>query len=126
MAEKRQNRYPPPFSLRLSDEQRAQLEKAAAGMSLGEYVRSRLFNGDVPVRRTRCKFPVKDHQTLGQLLGQLGRSRLSNNLNQLAKASNSGSLPLTPETEAALRRACAEIHQMRQDLISALGLDAGG
>jgi hypothetical protein len=51
----------------------------------------------------------------------LGESRLANNLNQLAKSANTGSLPVTPETEKALREASAEIHQMRAMLMRALG-----
>ena len=123
MADERKT-YPPPFSLRLTFGERAALEKAAAGMSLGAYIRSRLFVGNLPPRRTRGKFPVKDHTALGKVLGELGRSRLANNLNQLARAANSGSLPVTPDTEAELRRACAEVRQIRADLISALGLTA--
>ena len=71
----------PPFSLRLTPEERAQLEIDAAVMSLGAYIRSRLFDSSVPKRRTRNKYPVKDHQELAKVLGEMGRSRLANNLN---------------------------------------------
>lgn len=100
----KRSKYPPPFSLRLTFEERAALEKAAAGMPLGAYIRSRLFDGRIPQRRTRGKFPVKDHAALGQVLGQLGKSRPANNLNQLARAANTGSLPVTPDTECSGRR----------------------
>lgn len=115
-----------PFSLRLTFEERSELEKAAAGMSLGEYVRSRLFDGTELPRRTRGKFPVKDHRELAQLLALLGQSRLSSNLNQLARAANSGTLPVTPDVEANLKRACEEIREMRSHLIKALGLEPTG
>ncbi|MEJ7926700.1 hypothetical protein WG908_08030 [Sphingobium sp. AN641] len=55
----------------------------------------------------------------------LGQSRLSSNVNQLAKAANSGSLPVTPETESDLRHACRDIAEIRRMLMRALGLDAG-
>ena len=87
----------PPFSLRLTPEERVQLEKDAAGMSLGAYIRSRLFDSTVPKRRTRNKFPVKDHKELAKVLSELGRSQLANNLNQLARAVNRGTLDVTPE-----------------------------
>ncbi|GJL49766.1 MAG: hypothetical protein NPIRA01_09930 [Nitrospirales bacterium] len=103
-------------------EERAQLEKDAAGMSLGAYIRSRLFDGSAPKRRTRNKFPVKDHQELAKILAELGRARLANNLNQLAKAVNTGSLDVTPETEKAIRDGCSDIRWMRQVLMSAMGL----
>ena len=66
--------------------------------------------------------PVKDHQELGKLLGELGRSRIANNFNQLAKAVNTGSLEISPDTEQAIQDGCSEIHWMRHTLISALKL----
>ena len=114
------NRYPSPFSLRLTFEERARLEQDAAGMALGAYVREKLFGDDVAPRKTRGKFPVKDHEALGRVLAALGASRLSNNLNQLARAVNTGSLPVTPETEHDLAEAYAAIQDMRRDLLTAL------
>lgn len=119
----RRRRRPRPFSLRLTFEERARLEKDAGNMPLGAYIRSRLFDKPASDRSPRrCKRPVKDDQALGQLLGELGRARIANNLNQLAKAANSGSLPLTPETEKSIREACEGIHWMRIALMQALGL----
>ena len=112
----------PPFSLRLTPEERTQLEKDAAGMSLGAYIRSRLFETSTPKRRTRNKYPVKDHQELAKVLGELGRSRLANNMNQLAKAVNKGILEVTPETEQAISNGSSDIRWMRHVLMAALGL----
>ena len=111
-----------PFSLRLTREERAQLEKDAIGMSLGAYIRSRVFNESLPTRRTRGKHPVKDHKELAKVLSELGRSRLANNLNQLAKAANSGSMEVSPDTEQAIQHACSDIRWMRHILMTALGL----
>jgi hypothetical protein len=114
---------PPPFSLRLSFEQRARLEREAGDMSLGGYIQSRLFDSDNPQVRRRSKNPVKDHKALAQALGLLGQSRISSNLNQLARAANTGSLPVTPDTEAALLDALGEIHAIRRLLMEALNLE---
>ena len=114
----------PPFSLRLTFEERAKLERDAAGMALGAYIRSRLLDPETVAPRKRGKFPVKDHQALAQLLGFLGQSRLANNVNQLARAANTGSLAVTPDTEEALMSATADINHMRQLLIQALDIDA--
>ncbi|GJL67668.1 MAG: hypothetical protein NPIRA06_03030 [Nitrospirales bacterium] len=111
-----------PFSLRLTPEERTQLDKDAAGMSLGAYIRSRLFESSIPKRRTRNKFPVKDHQELAKVLGELGKSRLANNMNQLAKSVNKGILEVTPETEQAIHAGCSDIRWMRHVLMAALGL----
>ena len=91
-------------------------------MPLGAYIRSRLFDGELPQRRTRGKHPVRDHKALGKVLGELSRSRIANNLNQLARAANTGSPPVTPETESALRASCDTVRAMWDDLIRALGL----
>lgn len=120
------DKAPPPFSLRFTFEERARLERDAAGMSLGAYIRSRLFGDDAPPRRTRGKFPVKDKAALARVLALLGASRLSQNLNQLARAVNIGALPVTPETDAELRDACRAIVDMRDELLRAFGKMPGG
>lgn len=122
LKDNRPKRRKPPFSLRFSDADRARLEHDAAGMSLAAYVRWRLFDPENPPPRQRGKAPVKDEKALSALLADFGKSRLSSNLNQLARAVNTGSLPVTPDVEAALLHASAEIVAMRALLIEALGL----
>lgn len=111
-----------PFSIRFTKEERQKLEHMAHGISLGEYIRSRLFDGNISIRRTKGRFPVKDEQALSKLLGILGHSQIPNNINQLARAANSGSLPVTPETQKQLSEACLSVTWMRRQLIQALGL----
>ncbi len=119
----RGSKQPNPFSLRLTFQERAQLETAANGISLGAYIRAVLFDGNLKKVRRRSTAPVKDHEILGRALAALGQSRLSSNLNQLAKAVNSGTLPVHPETEAEIARACSDVSKMRSDFLRALGLD---
>lgn len=114
----------PPFSIRLTKEERQKLDQLAQGTSLAEYIRSRIFDGNAPVHRTKGRFPVKDEQALSQILGMLGQSRIPNNINQLAKAANSGTLPVTPDTEKQLHEACYSVTWIRRQLIQALGLKA--
>ena len=114
----------PPFSLRLTFEQRARLEQEAAGSSLSAYIHERLFGAEAPLaRRKRGKSPVKDQQAIAELLAKLGQSRLSSNLNQLARLANLGALPVTPDTETAIIEAADDIAAMRKLLIEALGLE---
>ena len=112
---------PPPFSLRLSAEERAELIRRAGSKPLGVYIRAQLL-GNVSTPRRSRRQPGIDQQTLAKLLAELGQSRLSSNLNQLAKAVNMGSLPVTTETEQALVEACEDVRRMRHALLSALGL----
>lgn len=113
---------PAPFSLRLTFEERAKLEEAANGVPLGAYIRAVLFDQELPKVRRRGTKPVADHAELAKVLAALGASRLSSNLNQMAKAVHYGSLPVNPDTEAELRSACADIADMRNMLVEALGL----
>jgi hypothetical protein len=78
---RRNYKYPPPISFRLTADERAALERAAAGLSLSAYIRSRLLGSEARPRRTQSKYPVRDHIALAHLLGLLGRSRIANNLN---------------------------------------------
>lgn len=116
--------YPPPFSLRLTAEERVRLDHDAGNVPLGAYIRSRLFDG-LPPRPVNSRRPARDDKLLAQLLGAFGQSRIANNLNQLAHAANCGSLLLTPEGEASLRASCDAVTLIRRHLMTALGLEAG-
>ncbi len=109
-----------PFSLRLTTAERARLLVDAGSEPVGSYIKSRLFEGSAPVRRRGPT--VADKEAFARALALLGRSHLSSNLNQLAKAVNTGSLPLTPETEAELLSAIRAVRELRTLLMQALGL----
>ncbi|MBK9584836.1 MAG: hypothetical protein IPO55_02835 [Alphaproteobacteria bacterium] len=114
-----------PFSLRLTKEERKALDALADGMPLGAYIKDALLVREVRPR-TRGRKPVKDREALAKLLGLLGQSRLSQNINQLTKAVHTGSLPVNAEVHKALLEACAGIRAMRDALLSALGLQSSG
>ena len=116
---------PAPFSLRLSEDERARLAGEAAGAPLGTYLKAKLL-GDAPVRTRRTGLAVEDRKALGQVLGLLGSSRIANNLNQLAHAANVGALPVSPELEADLMATLAEVREIRRLLLVALGLKPEG
>lgn len=116
----------PPFSIRLNPEERARLAVEAAGAPLGAYIKAKVL-GTMPVERKRRKvLTIKDREALAQALALLGRSHLSSNLNQIAYAANIGSLPVTPETEADLRTALADVRELRRLLLTALGFRPEG
>lgn len=110
-----------PLSVRFTDAEKARLADLAGGVPLGQFIRERAL-GEATEARARVRQPLKDAEPLGRLLGLLGQSRLSSNLNQLAKAANQGSLPVTKEVEDDLRAACAGVFEMRALLLKALGL----
>lgn len=118
----KRDKPPSPFSLRLSAEERARLAAEAAGAPLGTYIRAKLLGEPVPARLRKSGISIADRRALAQLIALLGRSRVFSNLNQLAHAANTGSLPVTPETEAALVQALADLHEIRALLLTSLGL----
>ncbi len=110
--------------MRLNAEERAQLEREAAGTPLGSYIKAKVLNGP-PIRMRRSGLPVQDREALAKALALLGQSHLSSNLNQLAHAANIGTLPMTPDTEAFLRESLSAVMELRALLLTALGMTGG-
>lgn len=111
-----------PFSLRLNVEERAQLERDASGQSLSSYIKDKLFSGSELRPRKRGVMTAADRQAIAQLLAMLGQSRISQNLNQIAKLAHLGALPVDEELTADLQEACSQISSIRQTLMSALNM----
>ncbi|MCF6281989.1 MAG: hypothetical protein L3J28_07225 [Candidatus Polarisedimenticolaceae bacterium] len=114
-----------PFSLRLTPDERATLEQRAAGRPLGAYIRERLL-GEQAEQRQYIRKPKIDEKLIAPVLAALGASRLSSNLNQLAKSVNMGTLDASQDVEQELRDACAAVLAMRDALFAALGLKGSG
>ncbi len=122
---RKKNDRPVYVSLRVTPEEKARLQRDAAGLSISAYVRDRLFGAAVCSRMTKGKFPVKDHEALAKVLRALGRSGTAQNYQLLSLAVADGTLILDEESNLALRQVCADIAAIRRDLITALGLKAG-
>jgi Bacterial mobilisation protein (MobC) len=113
---------PAPFSLRLTFEERAQIEANAGSMPVGAYIKSLLLADDAPKYRKRRSAPDVDQELLAQVLACLGATRIANNLNQLARATNIGSFYFDDDTKRMIREACNDVRIMRQLLMRALGM----
>lgn len=122
MTERSYGRREAPFSLRLTFEERAKLERSAGSIPVSAYVKSLLFAEDAPHYRSRRKAPEADEKLLAEVLACVGASRIANNLNQLAKAANTGTLYFDADTKADIKRACDDINAMRHLLMRALGV----
>lgn len=112
----------PPFSLRLTKDERISLERRAGSMPLGSYIKSLLFAENAPTYRARRKPPVADQKSLADVLACLGASLIANNLNQLAHAANTGTLYFDSDTKIEIERAAGDIRAMRLMLMRALGM----
>ncbi len=125
----RSGHTPSPFSMRFTKEERKSLDLAAAGRPLGTYIRWLIFKEDMPEmpkKRTRGEVASQDQKQLAKLLGALGKSRIASNINQLAKAANSGSLPVSKDITASLKESVAAIGWMRETLIKGMGIKPQG
>jgi hypothetical protein len=116
----------PPFSIRLSENERTRLEQESGGAPLGAYIKAKALGSALPVRMRRTGLALEDRAALAQLLALLGRSRLVTSLNEIAAAVSIGALSLDPETLADLAAAIREVREMRNLLLSALGLKPEG
>lgn len=104
---------PPPFSVRLSVDERVEIERrsAAAGLSIAGYFKA------VALDQSPRKFrnPQVDRAELARLLGQLGK--VGNNLNQLTRLLwADGSVDIME-----LSNALNDLSAMREMVMSALG-----
>ena len=113
-------------TVRVTPEEKVRLETDAAGTSISAHVRDRLFGESVKPRRTRGRFPVKDYEALSRVLRALGKAKLYNNLHLILLALDEQRIAMEPPLEAELRDTFAVVCQMREDLVSALGLQPRG
>lgn len=114
------------ISLRLTADERATLEQACRGHSLSAYVRQRLFqnSNEHPTGELRLS-PQARQQLLARILMRLGELGLASKLSELSDAARVGILDASPETERLLSDLLKELHELRRDLLKALGLRPG-
>ena len=119
---KPKRRRPSSLSIRVSDEERAILERKAGKRSLGTYVREMALGDEQAPRRKSAGKPAIDSVMLGQVLGKLGKSEQVACLFLLLVAAEKRRVILTETERVALHGACADVREVRAALMSALGL----
>jgi len=118
-------RSPSPVTLRLTPEERLQLEELADGMTLSAYIRACIFEQESKRRRKkRSNGIIADKKLMAEVLGLLGHSRIANNLNQLAYQANIGALVMEEEEKTQINECYALIQDMRGLLVEALNSGA--
>ena len=116
-ARPKKTKRPAPFSIRLSEEERARLKKEAGDRPLGAYIRAKLLGK----RNTGI-----DYVTLGRILGLLGKSEQISVLYALLLAAEAERVQMSAEDSAVLHATHEDIREIRLILINALGLKSGG
>jgi len=103
----------------LSSEQRAELELRAGRQPISAYARARLFPANDNNKPTKIG-RSQSAKAIPQVLANLGPTATA--LNQIAYGIASGVMPLSPDTEAAIIKACHDIADMKSMLMKALGI----
>ncbi|WOF72780.1 hypothetical protein QMT40_000402 [Parvibaculaceae bacterium PLY_AMNH_Bact1] len=109
------------LSVRMTPEEHTALKEAAGSLTVSAYARTKLL-GNAAAKPRASHAPKPEKALLAQILGTLGRSGLSASLANLAKAAQSGAMPVTEDAETALLRACADIAKIKSLLMGALGI----
>lgn len=112
-----------PFALRLTANERHELERQAGSMPLGTYIKSQLLSPEMQRNKRTARRPVADQAALAQILGMIGQSDVAVRLDALVKAAEAGALTFDDDTSQAIQTACAEVHAMRRLLLKALGFE---
>lgn len=116
-----------PYSIRFTLPQRAFIreQSLATKMSESEWIRQILFS-DSKLNLVKHQALVKRaHQKdLSRVIYLLGKSRIPNNLNQIAKGINTGTLIVSPDTERHIHDTYRMVLWIRKTLIEQLGLKA--
>lgn len=109
------------MGVRFTEEEYSYIDWARAGLSRHAYVKAQALDPFNPPKRQR-KQPTEYQRYLSEVLARLNATHIPANLNQLAKAANSGSLILTPEVAADLHEARQLLGNIRELLLK-IGMD---
>lgn len=108
-----------PLSIRLTDDERRQLELLAGTMSLAGYIKMAALAGQKLSRMPARTYA--DQQALARVLAALGASQLGASLERLSHAAANGSLYVDDRLAAKFAAACDDIRAMHLHLLEALG-----
>jgi hypothetical protein len=117
---RRKDKYPTPFSIRLTDEERAKLDALAGDMPMADYVRTRLFDTPSPRHHKMRRFDV-NQSLLKKLLRELGRQHISSRLHLIMNSIDDGDLEVDDKLELELHYLCSELRHLRRNIRKALG-----
>lgn len=109
-----------PISVRFTADEKAKIKRDAAGQPLSAYIRECVLRSGTSANSFTSSRDRKPE--LARVLAALGRSNLARDFESLSFAVRDGTVHLSAESEMALRQACADIAEMRRDLLKALGL----
>ncbi len=112
------------LTIRLATIERTRLDSQAKvlGISTAKYVRLLIADEAIQRKLTVILERRNRQADYAQILMALGKSRIANNLNQIAYAINSGSFMLTPDVVSQINEAYFVILEMKETLLKMQGL----
>lgn len=113
------------LSIRISDQQYAELERKAGRKTVSQYARE-LLSFEVKSKPKTRRAPKNDEVLLARILAAFGSSDMAASMRDIAAAARNGALPESPSILLDLQAACLAIQKMRHDLIKALGIKPEG
>lgn len=113
-----------PVSIRFTPDEKQSLEAAAAGEALGPYIKRCVLKQHRIKRKPQPKAQTHQQETIARTLRRLGHSGIYGVLHSLILAVEEQRLKLGDSQEDDLRHAALEVIAMRNDLVTALGLQA--
>lgn len=110
------------LSVPLTPEQKMDLVRRAGTKPISTYARSLLFAANDNPKPSRIRSRKSREQIAATTLAQLGKSDVAASLREIARGVQLGIIVVTPETDAALRSAAANVNAAAQAALRALGV----
>lgn len=113
-----------PTSIRftLYEHQRLEFMAQKLGLKKSEFIRVAVFSKEVERAFELLITRREERKEMARVLAAIGASRIASNLNQLAKAANTGCLELSPTVIAQLNEAYDTVMRMNRMLITFQGV----
>jgi NAD-dependent DNA ligase len=113
-----------PYSILMSEAERHHiaLKADALNLTVPEFIRLTALEKDIEKALLAIEKQQFTKKEAARFLAALGASRIPSNLNQIAKAINTGTLVISPDFEKQVIEGCAFIREMRNFLIKQQGL----
>jgi hypothetical protein len=106
----------------LTPEQKMDLLRRAGTKPISRYARDVLFAANDNPRPSRIRSRKSREHLAATALAQLGKSEVASSLREIARGVQLGIIVVTPETDAALREAVANVNAAARAALRALGV----
>lgn len=106
------------LSVRITEQERRELQRRAGNAQLSEYVRRILLGNACSRKRTAT--PKPDVQALSQILGLLGQTDVFRSLKKISDGVRLGTLPVDDELLETIKEARSDIAEVKSLLMQAL------